>query len=98
MSDFIEQISDDEIQLIGEITKSTVPAVLEATVGKVQQTADLTIDLSRVTRTDSAGLALLFEWMSFAHAHKNQLRFTNLPEQLLAIARASEMDGLIPLK
>ena len=98
MSDIIQRISDTEIQILGEITKDSVPAVLQASLPLVQQATELTIDLARVERTDSAGLALCFEWIACAHSRNYQVKFRNLPHQLLAIARASEMDHLIPLK
>ena len=98
MTDFINKVSDSEIEILGEITKETVSAVLQASLPLIQSASELTIDLGKVERTDSAGLALCFEWMACAHSRNYQVKFRNLPHQLLAIARASEMDSLIPLK
>jgi len=98
MSSIITKVSDTEIKLAGYFTKDTVPDVLRATQTVVMQSAELTIDLQDVVQADSAGLALLFEWLGLAYARKHTLNFKNVPEQLLAIARASEMDTLIPVK
>ena len=46
------------------------------------------IDLAGVTRTDSAGLALLVEWMREASRQGGRIEFLNLPSQLRALAGA----------
>ena len=55
----------------------------------------LDMDLSGVTDSDSAGLALLVAWLSQARVVGCQLRYTAVPERLLAIARISDVDSLI---
>ncbi|NJA06475.1 STAS domain-containing protein [Methylococcaceae bacterium WWC4] len=47
------------------------------------------IDLSRVKATDSAGLALMIEWVRLSRMNRAQLRFENIPDQLLALANLS---------
>jgi len=53
------------------------------------------IDLGGVTATDSAGLALLLEWLSVARAAKRSLRYENVPMQLQQLARLSEVEELL---
>jgi phospholipid transport system transporter-binding protein len=53
------------------------------------------IDLSGVTASDSAGLALLLEWLSVARAAKKSLRYENMPAQLQQLARLSEVEELL---
>lgn len=60
-------------------------------------TQNLVIDLKDVTRTDSAGLALLLEWMTLARKKELQIHFRNLPAQLWDIAKVSDLEGIIPL-
>jgi phospholipid transport system transporter-binding protein len=55
------------------------------------------IDLAGVTHSDSAGLALLLEWMSVARAAKRALRYENVPQQLQQLARLSEVEELLLL-
>lgn len=52
----------------------------------------ITIDLGRVACTDSAGLALMIEWIKYTRQHKTQLRFKNIPEQLRNLAKLSGFD------
>jgi phospholipid transport system transporter-binding protein len=55
----------------------------------------LEIDCGGVTVSDSAGLAVLLEWLSVAQRAGRSLRYTQLPEGLLALARISEADPLL---
>ncbi|MDD2759434.1 MAG: STAS domain-containing protein [Methylomonas sp.] len=50
------------------------------------------IDLAKVGRTDSAGLALMIEWIRQSRMIRAQLRFKNIPDQLLALATLSGFD------
>ena len=57
--------------------------------------APVTLDLDGVTRADSAGLALMVEWLKQARARNLRLRVVNMPEQMLAIARMSKLDSVL---
>jgi len=46
------------------------------------------VDLSKITACNSAGLALMFEMEKYAQTKNMDLRFENLPETLLVIAKA----------
>ena len=53
------------------------------------------IDLAGVTESDSAGLALLIEWLSVAQRAGRSLRYENIPLQLHQLARLSNVEELI---
>ena len=57
--------------------------------GRVQQ-----IDLGGVTRADSAGLALIVEWVKEARQRGGDVKFINVPQQLLALATACGLKAL----
>ncbi len=56
---------------------------------------ELTLDLSAVPATDSAGLALLVDWLASARAHQKRLRYVQPPQELLALARLSDVERLL---
>lgn len=62
-----------------------------------RRNARLRIDLSGVEAANSAGLALLLEWMDVARSRRIDLRFLNLPESLLRIAAFSNLGSLLPV-
>lgn len=85
-----------QFALYGELSFFTVTdALLKASRLFNKQESQLVIDLSGLTRVDSAGLAVLLEWMVLARAESQQIRFANLPGQLLGIARVSGVDRLL---
>ena len=56
---------------------------------------DVEFDLTRVTSGDSAGLAVLIEWLAEARARGVRLRYVGVPAQILAVARISDIEGLL---
>jgi phospholipid transport system transporter-binding protein len=56
---------------------------------------DLQIDCAQVTLADSAGLAVLIDWLAAARQSGRSLRFAHLPEGLLALGRISEVEELL---
>ena len=69
--------------LDGELNFARVPA-LYAQADSLAQASPL--DLSRVTRADSAGLALLLEISRRAKARGIELKLTGAPQQVTALA------------
>jgi phospholipid transport system transporter-binding protein len=57
--------------------------------------AAIEVDCGGVQTADSAGLAVLLAWLAWAHQHGRQLKFVRLPEAIIAIARISDVDGLL---
>jgi phospholipid transport system transporter-binding protein len=57
--------------------------------------AELTLDLSAVPAADSAGLALLVDWLANARAHHKTLHYAQPPPALLALARLSDVERLL---
>jgi len=53
---------------------------------------EVTIDLAKVANADSAGLALMVEWIKYARSQRMQIHFKDIPEQLLALAKLSGLD------
>ena len=53
------------------------------------------IDLAAVTHTDSAGLALLVEWLREASRRGARLEFLNMPEQMISLASAANVEPLL---
>jgi phospholipid transport system transporter-binding protein len=84
-------------RLSGELNFASVPALLEDHHELFTAGATLCIDLSGVSYSDSAGLALLIEWLRLAQTRQCELRFQQIPAQMLAIAKVSGVDSFLPL-
>lgn len=84
--------------LSGELDFAGVPAALQKLDRALGQGGDaLTVDLSGVTRADSAGLALLLEVTRRARARKRALSFTGTPAQVRKLAEFFGIAALLPL-
>jgi phospholipid transport system transporter-binding protein len=55
----------------------------------------LEIDCRGISASDSAGLAVLLDWLAVAKLHGRALRFINLPPGLAALGRISEVSELL---
>jgi phospholipid transport system transporter-binding protein len=55
----------------------------------------ITLDLSALTRVDSAGLALLIDWLAWARSSSRELKFIALPDSLRALARLSDVEPFL---
>lgn len=80
----------------GEFTFATVGDILARSAGFFEKGAKLLFDLEGVERTDSAGMALLVEWMRTAERTGARVRFIHLPDNLWAIARVSGVTEMLP--
>jgi phospholipid transport system transporter-binding protein len=87
----------DHQSIQGALTFDTVPDWFARGSGWFSGDNELIIDLSGVTRADSAGLALLIEWLRLSRSAKRPLRFTNIPDQVLTLTRINGLqDALFP--
>jgi phospholipid transport system transporter-binding protein len=85
----------ERASIAGVLDFGTVGALLETGAEAILAGHAAFIDLGGVTATDSAGLALLLEWLSVARSAKRSLRYENVPIQLQQLARLSEVEELI---
>lgn len=85
-------------QVSGELTLETARQVKADTDERFAKATSMNIDLAKVSRADSAGLALLVAWMRQAHETDKVISFHHVPAQMLAIANASGLDAILPIK
>lgn len=88
-------LSQDRILISGELTFPTVASILELSRQLFPQQGPWNCDFSQVTHSDSAGLALVLEWLKMARQRNIKVQFSQLPQQLLSIAAPAGLDALI---
>jgi phospholipid transport system transporter-binding protein len=80
----------------GALTFGTARRALAAGLRAfVSAPGPLEVDLSAVSASDSAGLAVLIEWLAWARREGREIRLANIPEALCAIARICEIEDLL---
>jgi len=91
----IQRVADGRLQASGVLGYVTAGRALPAGLALIPRGATCTIDLSRVTEADSAGLAVLVEWLATAKSRGTVIRYEGIPPQILAVARISELESLL---
>lgn len=93
----ISEPTPGRIVVSGELTFATAREARETgtLVLEGSRAPDLVIDCASVSRADSAGLAVLLDWLAWARRKSRPMRLENLPASLVAIAKISEVDGLL---
>jgi phospholipid transport system transporter-binding protein len=92
---FVE-VSSGLYRLEAPLTFATVTSLYHPGIERIAAAAaGLEFDLQGVAASDSAGLALLIDWLAEARARQRPLSYRRPPEGLLALARLSEVEPLI---
>lgn len=83
--------------LRGELTRATIMHVWRERTQWLRSQSSLQIDLEKVTKVDSAGIAFLLETLTFLNQHQQELRLCNVGQQVRDIAAVSGVTGLLSL-
>jgi phospholipid transport system transporter-binding protein len=83
-------------KVTGALTFETVPQLFQSSSSWFTGEGDLILDLTQVERTDSAGLALLIEWLRRAQAANRTLRFINIPAPVQTLIRINGLQDALP--
>jgi len=98
--DFQVSTVDGVIAVSGCLDFSTATQVLGAVNEQMlaiptTQSDTQVIDLAAVTQCNSAGLALMIEWLAEAQRTGRNVRFENIPNSLRQISTVCQVDSLI---
>jgi phospholipid transport system transporter-binding protein len=96
MSQFnLENHGGGKFSLSGQMTFDTAGQILDDSELMFEEHTRIEVDLFEVTDTDSAGLALLLEWITWANHTVREIRFVGMPEKIDAISKTTEVDHLL---
>ncbi len=93
----IQAVGEHQFALSGSLSFASVRSLWLRGQMLFDEGETISLDLKEVTHTDSAGLALLVEWVCVLQRAKGRLQLHNVPQQLSVIARTSRMDELLQL-
>lgn len=91
----IKAVGPGRLEAQGAICFDGAARALTAGLALIPHGQACTIDLSKVTEADSAGLAVLVEWLATARKRQTVIRYEGIPAQILAVARISDLDELL---
>ena len=94
----IRKKNREEFILEGDLTFSSINTNAVNSIAFQEAADKVILDLSQVTKTDSAGLALLVEWKKSARNHRLQIQLKNPPEQILMLAKLNGIENMLEPK
>ncbi|MCF7987251.1 MAG: STAS domain-containing protein [Methylovulum sp.] len=77
----------------GDLTFSTIDKDTVKSFVFLNSAKEITIDLGHVNNTDSAGLALMIEWIRYARSKRTHLSFKKIPQQLINLVKLSGLEN-----
>lgn len=83
------------LRVSGDVGFATVANLWKMGLPLLANTSALSFDFSQVTRTDSAALALLLEWLKYAKREGKSIVFLNLPAQVVSLAEMTGIERLV---
>lgn len=84
-----------KFSLDGRMTFGTAGQILRESEDLFEEHTRIEVSLAGVTDSDSAGLALLLEWITWANHTVREITFTDVPDKITAIAKVTEVDSLL---
>jgi phospholipid transport system transporter-binding protein len=92
--------SPNRMDVKGALTYVTARRAREAGLRILQGSSSreaMTVDCSGVGDADSAGLAVLIDWLATASKQGRGIQFSNLPPGILAAAKISDVESILGL-
>ncbi len=90
----------DGLQVSGSVTIATVRALFNEGLrlqGDYKVGSEMLVDLARLEKVDSSAVSLMLIWLREAQRNKINLRFTNVPDNLLSLTKLYGVAELLPL-
>ena len=85
----------NRLMVSGDLNFSTVPLLWQQSLPLMTAAHDLNFDFTKITSSNSAGLALLIEWFKYAKTVGKKIAFSNIPTQLNSIIHAAGIESLL---
>jgi phospholipid transport system transporter-binding protein len=94
----IVSVAPDRYAVRGALTFRTARIACESAMRMLNGSGSggpVEVDCSGVSESDSAGLAVLVYWLGRAQSAGRGLKFSNIPSEIRALARISDLDEIV---
>lgn len=88
-------LQNNILSVKGQLCFANVMSVYQQSLALLDQCPEWVFDFAGVTESDSAGLALIIEWIKLAKRKNRSVRFNTISQDLMSIARASGLASVI---
>jgi phospholipid transport system transporter-binding protein len=90
--------SEGDFLVRGDMTFATVSQGLKQASALLKGNCrSIRFDMAGVSRSDSAGVALLIEWLRLARSYGCELFYSNIPSSLDAMIRVGGVESMLPI-
>lgn len=86
-----------EMRLQGKLSFTNVMQLFADFKQKIADANHITLNFSDVTASDSAGLALIIEFLKYANLNNKKVTIQNIPEGISSLAKAASLDKLLAI-
>jgi phospholipid transport system transporter-binding protein len=95
----IVSVAPDRYAVRGALTFRTARTACESAMRMLNGSngggGPIEVDCAGVSESDSAGLAVLVYWLGRAQSAGRGLKFSNIPAEIHALARISDIDEIV---
>lgn len=91
----VDDSASGAVRVTGELTFANAAAALDAIGAAVARDGRSVLDLSGITRSDSAGLACVLAVLAQSAERGRKLSVHNMPEGMHLLASVCEVEGLM---
>lgn len=88
-------LNNQTLYLSGELDFYNVMSVYQKSLNLFNNLSAYQVDFSKLTSSDSAGIALIVEWLKLAKQHNKSIQLTNLSANLQSIVSVAGLGELI---
>ncbi|MDG3084760.1 lipid asymmetry maintenance protein MlaB [Vibrio hannami] len=86
---------EGQYQLVGELTRDTVPDIWKTILQWKPEQSELELSLAKAGRIDSAGMALLIQLIEHAKKLNCHIMLSFVPKELHTLFQLSNVDGML---
>ena len=92
----LSKVSDDNYSIEGCLMMNTVMSIISEFNDCLKKShSEVSIDFAGVENSDSAAVALIIAWLAEAKQNNTELHLVNLPQQIIDIAKASDLMDIL---
>ncbi|HQS57284.1 MAG: hypothetical protein B7Y56_00045 [Gallionellales bacterium 35-53-114] len=95
----ITRKDDSSLLVSGDVTMATVSALFREDLKLRPENAgsNTVVDFAQLEKVDSSAVSLMLVWLREAQRNKIDLRFANVPANLMSLAKLYGVAELLPL-
>ena len=86
---------DNKFWVTGDLDFFNVMPIFEKSVSFSTQCSELIFDFSRVSSSNSAGLALIMEWIRLSKQQNKPIQLLHVSPEMRSLAKAAGLEALV---